>query len=177
MRRCSCAPAAALAATALSGRGAALGHDDGVDSGAVGGAEQRAEILRVFDAVESEDEARGAGGLENIFDGEKFLSADDGDDALVGGGVGDVGKGFAGLGANADLEVAAEGDDGFEAVVAAFTGYEDVIETALACFEGFFYRMDAVEGLHLSSVWLSLGVRRGFRCRRSGLKWAKNWQT
>ena len=37
--------------------GAALGEDDAVDAGAVGYAEERAEILRVFNAVEGEEQA------------------------------------------------------------------------------------------------------------------------
>jgi hypothetical protein len=104
--------------------------------------------LRVFDAVEGEDQARGAGGFENIFDGEELLGTDDGHDALVGRSAGHVCQGFAGLGADADLELAAERDDGFEAVVAAFAGYEHMVEAALAGFEGFFYRVYAVESLH-----------------------------
>jgi hypothetical protein len=31
--------------------GTALGHDYGIDAGAVGGTKERAEVLRVFDAV------------------------------------------------------------------------------------------------------------------------------
>ena len=65
------------------GRGAALGEDDAVDAGAVGYAEESAEILRVFDAVEGEEEAGCVGlqwiGGEEVFDGEEFLGADEGD--------------------------------------------------------------------------------------------------
>lgn len=38
--------------------GAAFGDDDAVDSGGVGRAEERAEVLGVFDAVEGEEQAR-----------------------------------------------------------------------------------------------------------------------
>ena len=62
MRRCSAAPALALTATGLKGRRTALGEHDAVHSGAVGHAQQSAEVLRVFDAVESEQQA-GAPGL------------------------------------------------------------------------------------------------------------------
>ncbi len=41
--------------------GAALGEDDAVDAGAIGDAKKSAEILRVFDAIEREDEASGGG--------------------------------------------------------------------------------------------------------------------
>jgi hypothetical protein len=55
--------------------GAALGEDDAVYAGAVGYAEQSAKVLRVFDAVEGEEQAAGAcvcgGGVgsEQVFDG------------------------------------------------------------------------------------------------------------
>ena len=39
------------------GSGAALGEDDAVDTGAIGNAEERTEVLRIFDTVEREDEA------------------------------------------------------------------------------------------------------------------------
>ena len=61
--------------------GAALGEDDAVDAGAIGDAEQRAEVLRIFDAVEGEDEAGGGAlrpdGRKEVFDGEEFLRADE----------------------------------------------------------------------------------------------------
>ncbi len=134
------------------GRGAALGHDHCVDSGSVGGAKECAEVLGIFNAVEGEDEARGGDGFQNVLDGEELLGANDGDDSLVSRGVGHVGEGFAGLGAEADFEVAAEGDDGFEAVIAAFAGYQHVIEAAFARFERLFDRVQSVENLHIFSV-------------------------
>ena len=39
------------------GGGSALGEDDAVDAGTVGGSEQRSEVVGVFDAVEGEEEA------------------------------------------------------------------------------------------------------------------------
>ena len=41
-------------------RGAALSENDTVDTGTVGDTKQRAEILRIFDTVEGEDEPGGA---------------------------------------------------------------------------------------------------------------------
>jgi len=38
------------------GRGAALGEDNAVDSGAIGNAQKRTKILRIFNSVECEDE-------------------------------------------------------------------------------------------------------------------------
>src|SRR5579863_6824812 len=58
--------------------GTALGEDDSIDSGAVSYAEESAEVLRIFDAVEGEKQSRRAAGLyraglEKIFDGEELL--------------------------------------------------------------------------------------------------------
>jgi hypothetical protein len=63
-------------------------------------------------------------------------------------GVSHVGQGFAGLGADANLEVFAEGNDSFEAVVTAFAGHQHVVKAALTCFESLFHRMESVENLH-----------------------------
>jgi hypothetical protein len=70
--------------------GAALGEEDAVDAGAVGGAEESAEIVGVFYAVECEKKAEAGwacGGVEEIFEGEEFAFADEGYDALVGVGL------------------------------------------------------------------------------------------
>ena len=74
------------------GGGAALGQEDAVDAGAVGGAEQRAEVVRVFNAVEGEEEAVAAGSLaraagEQVFEVEEGALADEGDGSLVGVGA------------------------------------------------------------------------------------------
>ena len=75
------------------GRRAALGQEDAVDAGAVGGAEERAEVVGVLDAVEGEEEAVAgvvAEGLrgEEVFDGEEGALADEGDGSLVSVGAG-----------------------------------------------------------------------------------------
>ena len=67
-----------------------------VDAGAIGNAEERAKVLRVFNAVEGEDEASGGfacgrAGREEVFEGEKFLRADERDYALMRGGFGERG--------------------------------------------------------------------------------------
>ena len=69
------------------GSGAALGEDDAVDTGAIGHAEQSTKILRIFNAVEGEEQTRGNGlpgsGVEEIFEGEKFLRTDERNDSLM----------------------------------------------------------------------------------------------
>jgi hypothetical protein len=57
--------------------GAALSEDDAVDARAIGHAQQRAQVLRIFYAIESQNEAR-CGGVfdgrgEEIFEGKEFL--------------------------------------------------------------------------------------------------------
>ena len=79
------------------GCGAALGEENAVDAGAIRNAEERAEVLRVFDAVEGEDEASGGfacggTGREEVFEGKEFLRTDERHYALVRGGFGSEGE-------------------------------------------------------------------------------------
>jgi hypothetical protein len=136
------------------GRRAALGEEDAVDSGAIGNAEQSAEVLRIFDAIESEDEAgsggvaRGRCGREEIFEGEEFLRADKRDDALMTGSFGGKGELLARLLKDADTGLAALDDETLEAAVAALAGDEDVIEAAAAGLQSFLDRVQAVQDFH-----------------------------
>ena len=95
-------------------RGAALGEQDAVNSCAIGHAEQRAEVLRIFDPIESEDEASGGAGprgSKHVFDGEEFLRTDQRDDALVGGSFGGERESLARLLKYAHAGLAALGDE------------------------------------------------------------------
>jgi len=69
------------------GRGAALGEDNAVHASAVGYAEQRAQVLRVFHAVEGQQQAAARRiscvRRVQILYGEEFLRANESDDALV----------------------------------------------------------------------------------------------
>ena len=132
------------------GCGAALGEDDSVDSGSIGYAQQSAEVLRVFDTVESEKQAGRSGdcGSEEILNGEKLLRADQGHYALVGGSLGELGQLLAGLLADTDAGIAAEGDEGFQAGILALAGHQNVVEAPASGLEGFFDRMQAVENFH-----------------------------
>jgi hypothetical protein len=134
------------------GRGAAFGEQDAIDAGAVGYAEQRAEILRVFNAVEGEQETGCAGegrlGREEVFEGEEFLGTDEGDDAMVGGGAGAEGELITGLGEDADSGLAAKGDELVEAEVVALAGHQHVVKTAAAGAESLLDRVQAVQEIH-----------------------------
>jgi len=137
-----------------NGSGAAFGEDDAVDSGSVGGAEESAEIVRVFDAIEGEEEAMLAVffGGEEIFDGEEFALADYGEDALVGIGAGEAGELVAGLDGDADASGAAELGNAFELLVSTFAGDGDVIELAGTRADRLLNRMEAVQNFHSSSL-------------------------
>ena len=136
------------------GGGASLREDDAVYSGAVGGADEGAEVVGIFDAVEGKEEAVLAVffGGEEVFDGEEFALADDGEDALVGIGAGEAGELVAGLDGDADVGGAAKFDDAFETFVATFAGYADVVELAGTGADGLLDGMEAVQNFHDSSL-------------------------
>ena len=137
--------------------GPSLGEDDAVDARAIGYAEKCAEILRVFDTVEGEEEASDAGfccraGLEEVFDGERLLRMDKGDYTLVGGGLGNEGKLLAGFLTDTDARLTAPSHQLFEAGVVALLSYEDMVEAAASSLEGFLHRMQTVQNFHDGSV-------------------------
>ena len=49
-------PRAGFDGHGAQGRGTALGENDTIDAGTIGNAEKRAKILRIFNAIKSEDE-------------------------------------------------------------------------------------------------------------------------
>jgi hypothetical protein len=136
------------------GGGAALGQDDAVNSRAVCHAEQRAEVLRVFNTVESEEKAGCSGfcrrwiGCEKVLDGEELLRVDQRDNALMGGGLGDEGQLFARLLADVNASHAAEIYDLFQACIVSFLGHHNVVKAASAGLECFFYRVQAIQNIH-----------------------------
>jgi hypothetical protein len=143
------------AGTGLDGDGTergctALSEHDAVYSGAIGYAQQSAKILRVFNAVESEEKAGGSGdcGGEEVFDGEKLLRVDQCYYALVSWGLGELGQLLARFLANAHARRTAEVHKALDAGVLSFAGDENVIKTAATGFEGFFDRMQPVENFH-----------------------------
>ena len=149
------------------GGGAALGEDDAVDTGTIGGTEQSAEVVRVFDAIEGKEEAV-AGGAEGsvkkVLESEEFALADEGDDALVGIGFAVAGELIARLGADADAFEAAEFEKRVHARVAAalaLAGDADVIERPGTRAQGLLDGVQAVQNIHGSSVVAGLVGRFG----------------
>jgi len=132
--------------------GTALGKKDAVDSGTIGDAKKSAEVLRIFNTIEREQKPSGrfAGGigLEEIFEGEKFLRANERDDALMCGSLSGERELLARFLKDTDTRLAALGDDLTETVVFALAGDKNVIEAAPAGLESFRDRMQAVENFH-----------------------------
>lgn len=129
------------------GGGASLGKDDAIDACAVGGSQECAEVLGIFDPVEGEQEAGGgiAGFGDEVFQGEEFAFAHDGNDALVGGGFGHAGELVSIFKTNTNALGSAEIDDALQllsgAVLLALAADADMIETAIAGPQSFFYRV------------------------------------
>lgn len=141
--------------------GAALGEDNAVDAGSVGHAKERAQVLRVFDAIEGKDEpgrlgaVDGRPSLEEVFDGQRLLPPNDGHNALVCGGSGKLGQLLTGLLAHAHACLAAFGDQLFQPRVLALARHHHVVKAAPPGPKSFLNRVNAVEDFHR------------FKCRRS----------
>jgi hypothetical protein len=107
-------------------RRAALGEDDAIDSGAIGDAQQGAEVLRIFDAIESQQKAGCAGlvcsGFKHIFKSKKLLRAYNSDHTLVRGGSGQLGEMLAWLLADANTGLETISNQAGEPVVVALAG-------------------------------------------------------
>ena len=132
------------------GCGAPLGEDDAIDSGAVCGADKSTEVLGIFNPVEGKQEAGGVGVAvfsEEVFEGEEFAFAHDCDDTLMAGCFGHAGELVAVLKAYPNAVLAAEVDDALEllrsAVLLALAADADMVETAIAGAESFFYRVQS----------------------------------
>jgi len=135
------------------GRGAALCEKDAVDAGTIGDTKKSTEVLRVFNAVEGEEETSGGfggggQGLEEVLESEKFLRANKRDGALVSGGIGGECELLARPLKDANPCFAALGDEAVETFVVALSGDENVIEAAVPGPDSFRDRMQAVENFH-----------------------------
>ena len=135
-------------------RGAAFGEDDSIDTCAIGNAEKRAEVLRIFHAIEGEEQARlrRVRRGEEIFNGQRFLGTDESNDALMGRISGQMREVFARFLAHTHSGLLAVGDETREAVVVSLGGNNHVIEAAPAGLERLSHRMYAVKNFHVSSV-------------------------
>jgi hypothetical protein len=108
----------------------------------------------VFYAVEGEEEVVLAVrlGAHEVFDAEKLAILDDCEDALMGIGSGETGELVAGFERDADTGGAAELYEAFEAVIATFPGYADVIKLARAGSDRLLHWVEAVKNFHIPSL-------------------------
>src|ERR1035437_8823927 len=113
---------------------------------------QGAQVLRVLDAIESQQQPGGAGscrgGRVEVLDGQKLLRADQGHHALVGGGLGQQGQLLARFLADADTALAALGHQPLQALVVPLPGHQHMVKTPPAGLERLFDRMQPVENFH-----------------------------
>ena len=137
--------------------GTAFSEYDAINACAIGDAEKRAEVLGVFNAVESENEA-GFGlavvtedGLVEVFEGEELLRADEGYDALMAFGAGEMRELLAGLGADADAALTAQENELVNAL-GGLAGDDDLVKASTACLERLLNRMNSVQNFHTFSV-------------------------
>ena len=132
--------------------GAALGNDDAVGARAIGGANQRAQVMRIFDAVEHNDEAVFAAMLfEQGVDIGVLLARGDRNYALMGVGVGQAIKLLARQEAHLDAAGAAIIDQALHPFVVPLARDANVLEAAGARFQRFANRMNPVENDHVQS--------------------------
>ncbi len=132
----------------------ALGNDDAVCARAVGSANQRAQIVRVFDAIEHDQEAVLAVAL--LQQGVHIcvlLAAGDGDDALVRVGVGGAVELLARQEAYLHSAGAAMVNQALHPFVMPLARDADVFEAARARLQRLADRMNAVDDDHVSSVY------------------------
>jgi hypothetical protein len=152
---------AGLDGNGAEGRGAALGENDAIHAGSVGDTQQSAEVLRIFDPVECEEESRCRGvgsGCVEIFKSEEFLRANQCNNSLVRGCFCGDGELLTGLLEDADVGLTALCQEAFEARIASLAGDQNVVKVALAGLEGFLDRVQAVKNFH--EVSLRLQIRK-----------------
>ena len=140
------------------GSGTALRENNSVNARSVGHSKERAEVLRVFDAIESKDEpgwpeaVDGRRCLEEVFDGQKLLRPNDRHNALVRGGSGKLGQLLTGLLAHAHACLPAFGDKLLQSCVLALTRHHHVVKATPPGPKSFLDRMNAVEDFHTFQV-------------------------
>jgi hypothetical protein len=137
-------------------RRAPLGKNDTVDSGTVGHPQQCAKVLRIFDAIESQQKTGRAGLACNwfgqVFKGKKLLRANNSDHTLVCGGSGQSGEMFAWLLADSNTGLTTVSNEAGESVIVPLAGHQHVVKAATAGLECLLDWMEAVENFHESSL-------------------------
>ena len=139
-------------------RGTAFPNHNGIGAGGMGGAHNGAEVVRIFDAIEDDEQARvisGGNGIEVHI----FVRGAEGHDALMSDSLCGAIEGFARLEADRHLHGAAQIDNFLNAGAGASFGNQDLVERALRA-EGLADRMNAGQKGAGSGRW---GGRKGSR--------------
>ena len=135
-----------------------FGQDDSVNARTIGRPQQRAQVVRVFHAIERQEKSPAAGSrgsVQQVFERQELAFAQEGHNTLVGVGLGVAGELIARLHADTDIGRAAELQNAVQARVAAgfaLPGNADVVQAADAGAQRLFHRMQAVKNIHPSSV-------------------------
>jgi hypothetical protein len=112
------------------GRRSPFRQNDAIDAGAVGGPEQRSEIVRVFDAVESKEEfvLSWLAWRQQVLYPEEFALSNDGQHTLMRIRPGKSGELVPGFERYTDTVCSAELDQPFEAIVSTLSGEADMVK-------------------------------------------------
>ena len=135
--------------------GASLRNDNAVCAGGERRADDGAEVVRVFNAVEQDDETAlifgGVGASEDVVESGGSTGGGDGDHTLMIAGVGKAVEIGAIFEADGNLSLAGELDDFFDAGILAALGDDNAVEVT-AGLEGFAHGVNASETVHGRSL-------------------------
>jgi hypothetical protein len=120
-----------------------FGQQYSIYPSSVGHAQESAKILRIFNAVQSQQQVRRAGcsWREKVFDGKKLLWVHQGHNALMSGSLGELRQLLARFLTDADTAVATEGNEPLQLRIFALARHHNVVKTPPAGLERFFDRV------------------------------------
>ena len=134
----------------------AFGEDHAVHAGSIGHAQQRAQVLRVFHAIDRENQTRRIrifrSRPEQIFEGKKLLRAHQRHHALMRCSFRSESQLLARLLDHADMRLAALRNQAFQSRIAALASHEHMIEAALPGLESLLNRVQPIQNFHWSSL-------------------------
>jgi hypothetical protein len=105
-------------------------QNNAIDAGAIGGAEQRSQVVGVFDAIKSKEEPVPVclAGRQQVLNSEELALPNDRQDALMRIGAGKPGELVPGFERYADPGGAAKLDQPFQAIISTLPSNSDMIE-------------------------------------------------
>jgi hypothetical protein len=155
--RCSLAPAETLATTPVTPAARRSGDDYAVGARSVGGAQDCPEVMRIFDAVQYNDQrVFGAARGQQVVEVVVLLGGSDSDESLVRGVAGQLVEFGSRQEANLHADFAALVDHALETDVLAFGGDTHPLKVAASGFKRFDNGIDSVENVHGEDLVYSL---------------------